>query len=369
MLFFIQNMLSLHAGFAYAPPSLRSLHSVAEDVVRRDIAQLPPWQDLCNGAQADSEPADCEDDEFRHGWQFKLSSAYESVSSNEFLESLPSGPRACLRSSAGAHASTWLLAMPRANNLSLDDAEFRVAMLRRLHMPVNATYDTCGRCRRVVDAYGFHRSTCMQTGLVHSRHKYLVSTWRDVFREAGINIPQRNVERFLGRTHITNNLADRRRMDLITPGITGVFGGKPLFMDATCVSPVHGDGTPMPHAADNDGARASAKDEETRETDYPDVQRSPHAHLLSLSVETYGRWGPDSLQLVRQLAKYKNAQHTEILQQSITLAYSKRWWSLLSVALQKAIAGAILRQEGGDLTEACETVALLPLDELLDLHR
>ena len=259
--------------------------------------------------------------------------------------------------------------MPRDNTLTLDDTEFRCAMGRRLYMPVSPLADTCSRCNRPLDAYGFHRTTCMRTGLVHARHKYLVSTWRQIFKECGINIPQRNVERHIRDTHLRGNPDDLRRLDLIVPGIPGVFNGQPLFIDATCVSPVHGNGTPMHQADVHNGICLTRKDRETREVDYPDVHEAPHAQLLSLSVETYGRWGPDSLRLIRELAMYKASYVPDALKASVSHAYSKRWWSLLNVALHKCIAGAILRQEGGDLLEASETLVPMSLDEVLDTHR
>ena len=123
-------------------------------------------------------------------------------------------------------------------------------------------------------------------------------------------------------------------MDLATEGISGVSGGKPLFMDVTCVSPVTGRGVPKPRAAVEDGAALNDKDFETRETDYPDVAHSPQAELLSLSVETYGRWNKDSLQLIRQLARAKAENVPEVLRKSVESAYSNRWWSLFSIALQ-----------------------------------
>ncbi len=88
-----------------------------------------------------------------------------------------------------------------------------------------------------LDAFGHHRTTCMRTGRVQARHKFLVQAWRRVFSEAGIVIPDRNVERCLRDTHINRGPHDTRRMDLVTPGVPGVFGGAPLFIDATMVSP------------------------------------------------------------------------------------------------------------------------------------
>ena len=129
----------------------------------------------------------------------------------------------------------------------------------------------------------------MRTVAVHARHRQLVAAWREVFREAGHPIQNRNVERLVRDTNLRSDPDDLRRLDLVCSGLPGVFEGKPLFMDATCVSPVHGDGRPMPRAHRENGAALSAKDNVTRETDYPDINRSPHAQLLSLSVETYGR--------------------------------------------------------------------------------
>ena len=57
------------------------------------------------------------------------------------------------------------------------------------------------------------------------RHKVLIYTWRQVFREAGVRIPDCNVEGLLRNTHVQRSPDDARRMDLIKPGVAGVFGG------------------------------------------------------------------------------------------------------------------------------------------------
>ena len=103
-------------------------------------------------------------------------------------------------------------------------------------------------------------------------------------------MPKKNIERMLHTTHIRRGDNDRRRMDLITSGIPGVFRGKPLFIDATCVSPLSGQGLPHSGAAAHDGKCAERADRRTRNTDYPDVERSNDVQLLSLSSEIFGRW-------------------------------------------------------------------------------
>ena len=139
----------------------------------------------------------------------------------------------------------------------------------------------------------------------------------------------------LRTTHIRRGPDDARRMDLICPGIDGVYNGAPLFIDVTIVSPLRGNGTPMPHSADNDGAAVQRADVRNRTVDYPDVEASSHAQLLSLGSETYGRWHPSCLILVRQLARNTGRNMPDYLQKSVQITYYTRWWNLLSVTLQK----------------------------------
>ena len=108
-----------------------------------------------------------------------------------------------------------------------------------------------------------------------------------------------------------------------------------MFMDATCVSPVSGDGRPKPKAADEDGAAVAEAERKNREEDYPDVEASPHACLVSLGVETYGRWNPHSQQLLTQLARKKARGVAEELRRTTERAYMADWWSLLAVALPR----------------------------------
>ena len=157
-------------------------------------------------------------------------------------------------------------------------------------------------------------------------------------------------------------------MDLVTPGIASVFGGAPLFIDATMVSPLHGTGVPMANAATTDGAVLAAASNRNSTQDYPDVEASPLAQLLCLGVETYGRWGPHCLTLVRQLARNKASTYSAALRRPAEAAHTTRWWSLLSVAAQRQVAETSLREAGADLLPAGSAPAP-PLDELLDCYR
>ena len=140
-------------------------------------------------------------------------------------------------------------------------------------------------------------------------------------------------------------------------------------MDGTCVSPVSGDGRPKPRAADKDGAALADAERKNREEDYPDVEASPHACLLCLAVETYGRWNHHSQQLLAQLARMKARGVPDVLRRTTERAYTQRWWSLLAVALQRAVADAVLRDSGADLTPAEEQLCGPALADVLDACR
>ena len=370
---FMRNMVAL--GVSIEPEAgmsaFRDLHESAVALQLQGYANIPSWNDLARGRRPSPEdPFDAINGALTgRGWQKEAAKCKINHSWEIYFATLFPSAKARIRSAAGANASHWLTAIPFEQATQLDAPIFRCALMRRLGLPVAATADFCEGCNAVLDDMGFHRTTCMRTGRVQTRHTFLIKAWRRVFREAGINIPQRNCERTLNTTHINRGSGDLRRMDLIFPGVDGVSGGMPVFADITCVSPLHGNGTPMPDAADNDGAAVCRAERRNREDDYPDVEASPHAALLCLGVETYGRWSNHCLTLVRQLAKAKARNITQDMRRPLELAFHRRWWSLLSVAVQRAVAEAILRPSGADLLSAAGSGAQLPICDLLDFHR
>ena len=85
---------------------------------------------------------------------------------------------------------------------------------------------------------------------------------------------------------------------------------------------------------------------------YPDVENSPDATLLCLGAEVFGRWHPHCIKLIRHLAKLKSEGYPVELQQATRISYANRWWSLLSVGLQKIVNSSLLRSRGHDLRNA-----------------
>ena len=62
---------------------------------------------------------------------------------------------------------------------------------------------------------------------------------------------------------------------------------------------------------------------------------------LVLAAGTGGRWHEDCIHLVTALARYRAASEPAVLRRSMQLAFQRRWWSLLSVALHNSIATAL----------------------------
>ncbi len=156
-------------------------------------------------------------------------------------------------------------------------------------------------------------------------------------------------------------------MDLVAaPGAraVGARRGVPLFADVTVVGVLTRRGEARPTAATTDGGvvRAAVS---TKRRKYADVHRSHHACLLVLGCETYGRWCEDSVRIIRDLASLKARQAPPLLRGCARHAWSNRWWALVGVAVQRAIAEALLRHGGCDLQPNAPTHAPPPLAEVL----
>ena len=120
-----------------------------------------------------------------------------------------------------------------------------------------------------------------------------------------------------------------------------------------------------PGSAVEDGAALSRKEASNREVDYPDVEAAPDAALLCLAVEVFGRWGKHPLRLVRELIRRRVEGLPPVLRAASVQAYSRRWWSILGVAVQRAVAETALRESGGDLVGAWAAWTVPPLSDVL----
>ena len=137
-----------------------------------------------------------------------------------------------------------------------------------------------------------------------------------------------------------------------------------MFGDVTVVSVHTRTGLARPTAANVDGStisRAAA----TKRRKYNDVRGSAHACLLVLGCEVYGRWSEDATRIMRELAALKARQAPTLVRACARHAWSNRWWALVGVGVQRAIAEALLRDGGLDLHTSAPTTEPPPLADVL----
>ena len=140
--------------------------------------------------------------------------------------------------------------------------------------------------------------------------------------------------------------------------------GGALCCDATLVSPVSRDGQSQGRSADTDGA-ALATATRRKEATYPELLRNGPQRLVVLGSEVGGRWGTGALALVRELVRLRRLRAPPALRHAAATASARRWWTQLSVAVQRATA---LSAAGRAWPAASRAVADAPAFELvLDL--
>jgi len=129
-------------------------------------------------------------------------------------------------------------------------------------------------------------------------------------------------------------------------------------------SAVHGDGTPWARAADVDGV-ALARGRRAHQRTYRVIVESDRARLMVLGCEAGGRWDSEALDALSSLAAHKAREAPELLRRSATVAWGRRWLSLLSVAAQTAVAETLQSPGSPHLSEL--DGAEPPLGDLLAL--
>ena len=117
--------------------------------------------------------------------------------------------------------------------------------------------------------------------------------------------------------------------------------GIPLACDATVVSPLHANGDARRRAADHDGVAIAAAEADKRAT-YPELVHSTRCQLVVLACEVGGRWSGTCSWLVRTLAEEKSAGAPPRLRRTTARAWEARWWGMLAVAVQNAVASTLV---------------------------
>ena len=184
-----------------------------------------------------------------------------------------------------------------------------------------------------------------------------------MFYEAGGAVPDRNVERLLRDMNVPVSLDDLRRLDLVVPGLK-VQRGLPLFCDATTVIPLPADGVLRGGTRNQGGSLLDRAERENNET-HAEVSESGLGSLQCLGCEDFGCWSRQSVELVPALARERaRGMHLRI-RRGTALSLQHRWWGVLGVALQKAVAHLVLNQTVGVDLVPTQLEPMPPISEVL----
>ena len=114
-----------------------------------------------------------------------------------------------------------------------------------------------------------------------------------------------------------------------------------------------------------DGATIARLEYRKRVTECADLATSPTIAYLVLACEG-GRWGPDQFRLIRDLVRIKVAPIHPLLRRRAALAYTRRFWSILSIGAQTVAADCILKRDSPVPTNdiVMPLASVLPFDDV-----
>ena len=144
---------------------------------------------------------------------------------------------------------------------------------------------------------------------------------------------------------------DKRAVEIVAKNLHTKHG-IPLACDATVVSPLHANGEARPRAAEEDGV-ALREAEKDKVATYPELVHAAQCQLVVLACEVGGRWSSTCSWLVRQLAEERSSKAPPKLRRSTARAWEARWWGMLSVAVQNALASTLV-DDAPHLLHGCE---------------
>ena len=226
-------------------------------------------------------------------------------------------------------------------------------------LPLQERVCPAGRCHCELDPYGYHLLACPLLGRKKWRCIPLEKAFAQIYKEAGgsakHNVP---IDRIQAQGIARG---DQRRLDGVGWGLP-ILEGLPIVMDATIRSPLTGAGFPAPGAERIDGSTFDRARYDKRRA-YPELHGSPACTFLTLACETGGRWSKEVKNFVGALTTHKSEQYPRALRKSMKLAYTRRFWSLLSVAALKGITASV---EGiGEIDDSGSFLQMPHFEEVL----
>ena len=157
-----------------------------------------------------------------------------------------------------------------------------------------------------------------------------------VFEEAGGTLVPNEKLRHM---RIGVDQEDKRRVEF---AVYNLKFGPPLLCDVTQVSPLDQNGLPHPKCAVTAGAAFEVAEKRKTNTYREAAQAEGKVKLETLACEIGGRWSDNCIKWVAHLAKYKASSELPHLRRASEFAWHSRWWSILSVAAQRALVLSLI---------------------------
>ena len=331
------------------PSGLQEAELARRHLLAEGFRDCPTWEDIREGVlPKNPDPSDRAPGEWSRGWQFYASRVRDShYLEFEVRPHLSPSERALLLSQGGPFASQFLQALPTKLQLVFENLHLHCLLRRRLRLPLMDGLSCCpahshgtgnkySTVKLALDVFGDHLTSCMRTGRVQRRANILEKIWMQIFQEAGGTIVPNEKLRHM---RIGVDPEDRRRVEF---AVYNLKFGPPLLCDATQVSALAQDGTPHPKCEVEAGAALVIAENRKTSTYREAAVAAGQVQLETFACEVGGRWSQNCITWVEKLAKYKASEELPHLRRASEFAWHSRWWSLLSVAAQRAFALSLI---------------------------
>ena len=179
---------------------------------------------------------------------------------------------------------------------------------------------------------------CVQTGRLTRRARLHEQAIAQILREAGALTRPRPYLRNLAVPGVA--ATDARQLDVVASGLP-IYGGCTLVIDATLRSPLTGAGMWRydSHLEDRASFPQARRDKLQK---YPELAgQGLRLKFIVAAAEVGGRCNDELVDLVRRLAQHKASLFAPALRQSMRSILSRRYWGILSVATQRAVAQCV----------------------------
>jgi hypothetical protein len=265
--------------------------------------------------------------------QSDLSKQIDNLEKVKVYEKLDDSVKIAFNSYTQMFASSWLHARPiKVNNLYLNDAEFRVAILQRLGIPLFPISSDCPNCDKSLDPFGYHALTCKRSGEKVRRHNSI----RDIIHNQARNS---QLNPLIEKPHLIIG-SKERPADIFIPDASN----EDYWIDVAITDPRQP--AYFKKSLSNKNAAIDAYAQKKHEKydhhvlKWNNDQINRKAKFIPVIADSFGAWSKDSIDVFDLILK-RAPERNEI-------SYSIRknfLYSKLSISIQRNNARSILNKQ------------------------